>query len=211
MKKFLIFDLDGTLADTLSMCVETFQDALFEMTGRRPTENEVYTYFGYTEESISKNLFPSNWEDYFAHYIKIYEKRLRNSDLKPFDGIIEMFEKFKKEGFKLALVTAKGKVAADITLDVLNMKDYFEFVKYGVSEVSNKPEMITEILKEWKVQPTEVYYIGDSYTDVRDAKIVGVNQVAVAWASTANKEKLINSNPTVLFDFVDDFAAWALT
>ena len=210
MKKALIFDLDGTLADTLPICIESFQDALFAMTGKRPTENEVYAFFGYTEEAISKNLFPDDWENYFEHYIKIYEEKLIRNGKTVFKGVYELLDELKSKGHKIALVSAKGKVAGDLTLEYFEISHFFEYAEYGISAKGNKPENIAKIVDRWGLDPVEVYYVGDSHTDIRDAKEAGVNSIAAAWASTANVEKLKEHSPFLLFDNFEDFKNWAL-
>ena len=54
--KALIFDLDGTLADTLPLCLKSFQDSIEKSTGTRPSKEQVERFWGYSEHGIIKNL-----------------------------------------------------------------------------------------------------------------------------------------------------------
>lgn len=205
----VIFDLDGTLADTLPLCIFSFQEALERLTGNRPSESDVMKYFGYTEEGITQNMLPDNWQEYFDEYLEIYRS---NHDMcpEPFDGIIEILDHLKNNNYKIAMVTGKGKHSADITLEKYNIKHYFEYVETGSSKGSIKPECISRILSNWNIEGHKVLYIGDSHTDIIDSKKSGVLPVAVSWASTANHNKLLEHEPYKIFSKIEDFKKWII-
>lgn len=72
--KGIMFDLDGTLGDTLPLCIVSFQKTLEVITGRKYTKEEVIRHFGKTEEGILQSLVPDKWEKAFDTYLEIYNK-----------------------------------------------------------------------------------------------------------------------------------------
>ncbi len=205
-----IFDLDGTLADTLPLCIFSFQESMENVCGIRPTKEEVMSYFGYTEEAITKNLLPDDWSSYYETYLEVYKSN-HHMCPKPFEGIVEILDHLWENSYKLALVTGKGKDSAEITLDKYDLKKYFEHIETGSSKGSIKPECIKRILDKWAIEAHKVFYVGDTHTDILDSKEVGVLPIAVSWASTSDHQKLLEYDPHLIFSKIDDFKKWLMS
>lgn len=205
--KGIIFDLDGTLADTLPLCLKSFRLALEEVTGIKYAEREITKYFGQTEEGITKTLVPDNHKECLDAYIKFYKE---NHHLCPsmFDGISEMLEFLKKNRYKTALVTGKGEHSVYITLDYYGIRDYFEYVETGSTNGIIKDKCIKRILDKWQLPANQTVYIGDQPSDMIHSKKAGVFPVAVTWASTTDTELLKKENPYKLFSKPKDFNDW---
>lgn len=202
--KALIFDLDGTLADTLPLCLKSFQDSIEISTGIRPSKDLVERFWGFSEHGIIKNLDPVTPEKSFDIWKKTYQENHKNyCDL--FDGIRKLLETLKKSGVLLFLVTGKGEVSCGITLEKLQIENLFQEVKTGSENGSIKPQCIKEILEKYNLSPAEVLYIGDAPTDITDAKSVGVDTIAAAWAKSANIEAILAQNPYKICYSVDEF------
>lgn len=207
MTKALIFDLDGTLADTLPLCVFSFQEALEACTGVRPTKQEVMSHFGACEEGVSKKLLPDNWSGSFSKYLEVYkENHHMCEDL--FEGVQEVLDFLKRNKIKTALITGKGAQSCDITLNHFGIREYFEFVETGHPKGSIKPECMRRILKRWGLNPKDAYYVGDSPKDITDSDEVGVNPIAVSWASTAEHDVLLKYKPHKIFSQIPEFKNW---
>jgi len=166
-------------------------------------------YFGYAEEGITKKLLPDNWKDYYDTYLEVY---VSNHDMcpKPFEGILEILDHLKSNRVKMAMVTGKGKDTADITLDKYGLKHFFEYIETGSPKGSIKPECIKKIIEKWQLKPEDIFYIGDSHTDIIDSKKAGVLPIAVSWAVTANHEKLAAHEPHLIFSRIEDFKTWII-
>jgi len=205
--KGIIFDLDGTLADTLPLCIKSFQLALEEVMKIKYSEKEVTQYFGLTEEGISRSLAGDKWQECLDTYVKIYTE---NHYLCPstFDGIIETLDFIKENKLKMAMVTGKGVHSVFITLDYYGIRDYFEFVETGSNEGLIKDKCIAKILDKWQIQANQTAYIGDQPSDIICSKKAGVLPIAVTWASTTNKSLLEEENPYKLFSKISDFKLW---
>ena len=205
--KGIIFDLDGTLADTLPLCIKSFQLAFEEVTGIKYSECTITQFFGQTEEGITKSIAPDSWEDCFDAYIRIYKE---NHHLCPaiFDGTREILDFLKENNYKIAMVTGKGKPSADITLDYFGIKNYFEYIETGSAEGVIKDKCITKILKRWQIPANQTAYIGDQPSDITCSKKAGVIPIAVTWASIINTELLEKETPYKIFSKISDFKDW---
>lgn len=208
-KKSFIFDLDGTLADTLPLCIFAFQEALELVSGRRPTKQEVMHYFGYAEKGITQSLCPNNWEGYYDTYLKIYND-YHHMCPKPFDGIKNILDYMLDNEYKIAMVTGKGSDTANITLEKYGIKHYFEYVETGSPQGSIKPECIKKIINKWNASSENVFYIGDTHTDIIDSNKAGVLPIAVSWASTSDHNKLLAHNPHLIFKEIQEFYNWLI-
>lgn len=205
--KGIIFDLDGTLADTLPLCLVSFQDAVEKVAGTRPSKEAVETFWGYSEIGIVKNLCPDNWQKCFDVFLEIYQEK-HSMCCELFDGMTETLEFLKQNSLKVALVTGKGEDSCRITVSELGIKKYFDVIETGSEIGSIKPECITRVLTQWGFAPHEVYYVGDSVNDMTDSKQVKVKTVAAAWAKTAHIELLEAQNPDEIFYLTEDFSKW---
>lgn len=205
--KGIIFDLDGTLADTLPLCLVSFQDAVEQVSGKRPSKEAVEAFWGYSEIGIVKNLCPQDWQKCFKVFLEVYQKN-HSMCCRLFDGMIEILDLLGQKSFKIAMVTGKGEDSCRITLLELGIKKHFDIIETGSEIGSIKPECILRVLEQWGFEPNEVYYIGDAVSDMIDSKEVKVKTVAAAWAKTAHKELLEAQNPDEIFYSVDDFSKW---
>lgn len=205
--KGLIFDLDGTLADTLPLCLISFQDAVEKTSKSRPTKEEVEKFWGYSEIGIVKNLCPQNWEICFTEFLNIY-KQNHSMCCELFEGMSDILDMLENNSIKMALVTGKGIDSCSITLSEFGIKKYFEHIEMGAETGSIKPECIERVLGKWGMSSSEVYYVGDSVNDIKDAREAGVKSIAAAWAETANIELLEQEFPDLIFYTIEEFADW---
>lgn len=205
--KAIIFDFDGTLADTLPLCINSFQLCFEKTLGKKFTEEEIIRYFGQTEEGIIKAISPDNWDECFKAYLEIYEHNHRHYP-NLFDGIIETLEYLKNNGFKIAMVTGKGSHSAEISLKYYGIDKYFDYVETGSPDGSIKPEGMKKILQRWGITPENAAYVGDNPQDIIDSKEVGVLPIGVSWASTGDHSLLEAQNPHIIFSKISDFKEW---
>src|ERR1700687_4874106 len=105
--KGLLFDFDGTLANTLPVCIKTFQYTFQEYTGRSFTEQEVTTHFGINEEGILQRVLGEQWRPALDRYMEIYAD-LHVECQKPFARVEMILQRLKDRGIALGLVTGKG-------------------------------------------------------------------------------------------------------
>lgn len=204
MIKAVIFDLDGTIANTLPMCVEAFHRAVAPLVGRALTDKEIMAHFGASEEGIINRILPEDYERGMAGYLKHY-RELHDMSPAPFDGMVEILRWLKSRGIVVALVTGKGAASCDITLDYFAIRGYFDMVETGSPHGVVKTECIERVLERFSLAPSEAIYVGDAVSDVSSSHKAGIAIVGAAWAPTTDVDELRAANPDELFTTVTDF------
>jgi pyrophosphatase PpaX len=205
--KGIIFDLDGTLGNTLPICFAAFRQAFRAFVNRHYTDEEITALFGPSEEGVIQRVVESQWQACLQTYLEEYEKAHVTCD-KPFSGIEQALILCQQKNLPLAIVTGKGKHSAAISLRYLGLEDYFDFIETGSPDGGIKPLAIQTILTKWSILPQHVAYVGDSVHDMRDAKEVGVIPLGAAWAETASFEQLHAMAPVATFRTVESFIDW---
>jgi pyrophosphatase PpaX len=205
--KGIIFDLDGTLGDTLPVCFAAFRTAFKEFTGNVLSNHEITSLFGASEEGIIRKLVDDRWEQCLEVYLASYDREHINCR-NPFPGIDSALVLLKACGVRLAIVTGKGKYSTEISLNYFDLKDTFDVVEVGSEKGAIKPVSIQKVLDRWEFPPHQVAYIGDVAYDMQAAKEVGIIALGAAWAETANVKSLESENPTAIFTSVKAFTDW---
>ena len=203
----VIFDLDGTLADTIPLVIDVLRDVIVEHGGPEMTDHEITSRFGPTEEGMLRNLLGDGWKPAIEAYLRAYESA-HDRDVLSFDGVAAVVRELEARSVPMAVVTGKGARSAAITLRKLGYESAFETVASGSMDGGVKAEKIASIVDGWGVDPSEVAYIGDHPADVRDSRIAGVVSVVAAWKPDARPAEMAALEPDVLITSQDDLAAW---
>lgn len=204
----IIFDLDGTLANTLPLCVHAYQQVLLTLFNRSYSASEIIAHFGRTEEGIFQQLVPERWETSFQHYLLVYEQ-LHWQCPEPFPGIRRALDLLKRRNIALALVTGKGRETTACTLRYLGLAEYFHPVETGSANGIVKATCIQRVLDEWNIAPQRVAYVGDTVTDMEEAHKAGILPLRAVWGEGAFSDTHKDSEHTyAAFRYVEQFMAW---
>ena len=206
--KAVIFDIDGTLANTLPLIIQSFRQAVEPLVHRPLSDDEIEATFGPTEEGSIKKLTPDNYKKGLADFTRIYKESM-DMYPHPFDGVTALLTTLKSKGIKMAVATGKGKELTDFTLQYYKLTGFFDMIQTGSPEGSRKVEAIHLILDSWpSIKKDEVIYVGDSPGDIKESHEAGIAAVAAAWAETAKPDKQKEEKPDEIFYTVKDFAEW---
>jgi len=201
MIKALIFDLDGTIGDTLPLCIAAFRKSIEPLAGRAVSDEEIVATFGPSEEGTIRALIPDHYDEGVERYLAYYRELHPMCGL-PFDGIAGILEFARERGVRLAMVTGKGARSTEITLEAFGLRDAFEIVETGSPLGPRKAEGIRNVLDRFGIEPGEAVYIGDAPSDIEASRKVGVAIVSAAWAGTADPAALRALAPDELFEDV---------
>lgn len=203
----VIFDLDGTVTDTLPIAYAAFRAAIAEFAPRKFTDAELLQLSGPSEEGILRQILPHNWELCFERYLEEYATR-HSSCSAPFPGLIEVLDFLRDRGLPRALVTGKASRAVAITLRHMGIALYFDPIEAGSPDGNIKVEALNRVLAGWRARTSSVVYIGDVPSDMEAANAAGLIAVGAAWAAAVDPAALTASGADVVFSSVGDFLAW---
>ena len=210
MKKLVIFDLDGTLLDTIADLAESANHALRQL--GYPTR-DVETIRTFVGNGVNKLLFRAlpdeekteeNMMRMRTHFVPYYDAH--NADLSaPYPGIVALLEELQAKGLRMAVASNKYQEAT-----VKLVKHYFPMIDFvevlgqreGIN-VKPDPTIVFDILKKAGVSKEETLYVGDSGVDMQTAINAGVDAVGVTWGFRSRTE-LESFHPMGLIDKAEE-------
>lgn len=210
MKRLVIFDLDGTLLDTVADLAAAVNYSLETLGFPTHETSRYYEFVGHGIYHLFRCALPADArteENVMAVkslFVPYYDKH--NTDhTKPYPGIPQLMERLQAEGFLLAIASNKYEAA---TIEL--MKDYFSQIRFasihGQREgipVKPDPMIVYDICKESSSAVEECIYVGDSDVDIQTARNAGVPAIAVSWGFRPRAE-LASLNPDAIADTADE-------
>jgi pyrophosphatase PpaX len=204
--KAVIFDLDGTLGDTLPVVIQAFQETFLRYNGQAYTAEDIHAMFGPNEEGvILRRVSEADYPAALAAYTRRYTE-LHQQASEPFAGVIALLARLQTLGIHRAIVTGKGPGTAQASLDVMGLAPYIEALKPGSAASAEKPAAIRELLALWNLHPQEAAYVGDMPYDMEAAREAGVIPLGAAWAATTTVKE--GDGADEIFSTVEELLAW---
>lgn len=216
MIKACIFDMDGTVVDTLRS-ISYFANNALNDAGLPSIEIEEYKYMvGNGAKTLVQRMINKVGAD-TSLFDKVYGKYstdYHNDFLyltEPYDGVLDMLGKIKEMGLTIAILSNKPHETALKVSNAL-FGDKLIDVCYGAREgvlLKPDPQGVFEILKELGLNKDECLYIGDTSTDMKTGKSAGLYTVGVLWGFRKRDEleengaDAIISHPSELLDIID--------
>jgi len=194
MYKAVIFDLDGTLLDTLEDLANACNYALVKC--ELPTHQvEAYRRFvGDGRYKLIERILPENSKtsETFNKVLGLYDEyyEIHMMDMtKPYEGVIALLDSLKEKGLRLAVVSNKPHEFTTKVVETF-FEDRIELVFGQRVNFPTKPNPATvfEVLKNFNVMLEECIYIGDSNVDIMTAKNAGIKSIGVAWGFRGKEE-----------------------
>ncbi len=182
--KLLIFDLDGTLVDTLQDLTNAVNYSIRQFGYSALTRQTVQRYVGDGMYKLMERAMQDPPEQLLKQgirYFQQYYSRHHLDETKPYGGIREMLAHYSN--FQKAVLTNKPEVYAREIVEHLALSEYFEMIVGAKADISLKPspEGISLILAQLKVLPRDTIMIGDSGNDILAGKAAGVKTCAVGY------------------------------
>jgi phosphoglycolate phosphatase-like HAD superfamily hydrolase len=205
--KTIIFDLDGTIANTLPLCIAAFKQSVEPLSNKSISDEEIIATFGPSEEGTIRRLIPDHEEEGIKMYLNYYEQ-LHYTCPMAFDGIADLLAFLNDKGVQLAMVTGKGIHSTLISLKQFKLEQYFKILETGSPKGPNKVAGIKNVLKQLNADINESIYVGDAPSDIKYCKEVGIPIAAAAWAETTNADELASLEPDWIFYSVNEFKTW---
>lgn len=201
MIKLVAFDLDGTIADTVPMCIEAFEKAVSPYVGHTLSKDEIIQTFGLNETGMIKAVVKEQWENALQDFYIKYEE-LHFQCNTPIEGIVPLIDILKTKGTIVAMITGKGQKSCQITLERLKMSHMFSDIMTGSEYRNCKKDSLLALMNKYKLSAEECIYIGDAISDVIASNEAGAKCLSAAWCESSDKARLYEINSENVYESV---------
>lgn len=186
--KAIIYDIDGTLLDTLKMNMFPLIKIIKEETGKDWTYEQVLKFASYPGMKVMEELEVKNQEETYARWVKYVNEYEDGATL--YEGFEKVLESFKKQKIKQAIVSSKKRKQYEIDIVSQGIDKYMDVVILEEDTCFHKPhpEPLLKCLEKLNLKSEEVIYVGDAYSDYEASKNAHVDFAFAKWGSVATQE-----------------------
>jgi pyrophosphatase PpaX len=184
----VLFDLDGTLADTIELILRCFRHTMETHREVMPTDEALRAGIGTPLREQMKSF--ARDEDEVAAMVETYvsfQHTIHDQMVTPYPGILAVVEAFQRRGIPMAVVTSKRRVMTGRTLAVCGLDEAFPVVVTAdqVSKGKPDPEPVLLALDRLGIADgaDRVLFVGDSPHDVKAGRAAGTRTAAVLWGA----------------------------
>ncbi|MBR2341785.1 MAG: HAD family hydrolase [Clostridia bacterium] len=202
MYDFYIFDLDGTLLDTLDDLASSVNATLKRFGYPPRSKEEVCNFVGNGVKLLLIRAIgyePANFLEIFEYFKEYYSKHSADQT-KPYVGVLELLQRLKSQGKKTAIVSNKS----DFATKSLSKKYFDGLINVTLGENEDAgirkkpaPDSVELALKEMGISKEKSVYIGDSDVDIQTAKNAGLACISVTWGF--RNEQFLRENGGICF------------
>ena len=203
-KDTIIFDMDGTVLDTLADLADSVNHVLGELGYPLRTIDEVRRSVGNGAGKLLERSLPGGrddprYEEALAMHVSYYQAHCRIKT-GPYPGLLETLQDLKDAGIRMAIVSNKG----DGAVKALTEEFFGGLVKTAVGEregirIKPAPDAVFEAIRQLGSTPGRSIYVGDSEVDYETAKNAGIPGVMVSWGFRG-REALAQLDPDLIID-----------
>ena len=182
----IAFDWDGTLYDSTACIVKSIQEAVRDVGGTAPSDEDAAWVIGMAlEPALAKAApdvppakYPELANRYRYHYLQHHD------DLNLFDGVMPMLDDLRKRGHLLAVATGKSRRGLDHVLESKELHGVFDGSRTA-DETAGKPDprMLGELMRQFGAEPERTLMIGDTTHDLQMAVNAGCASVGVSYGA----------------------------
>lgn len=185
-KELILFDLDGTILNTLEDLADSVNFALAANDFPKRTKEEIRRFLGNGVRKLVERSLPQNSEEtvgdkVFEAFREHYKEHCADKT-RPYDGIPELLDSLKEKGYHLAVVSNKADFAVKKLCETY-FSGKFEYTVGERAGIRRKPypDSVLEVLDRLRIKKEDALYIGDSEVDIQTAKNSGIEMICVEW------------------------------
>lgn len=202
-----IFDLDGTLVDSVELIVESFRYATRAVLGVELPYEEMIAHVGKPLREQMDIIDPARGEELVRVY-REFNHREHDRMLKLYAGVADLLAGLQAQGIRVGLVTSKSRATTWMAFDTTGIEPMLDAIVCAEDTGRNKPfpDPILRALQELGVGAESACYVGDSPYDLQAARAASVRSVAVTWG-VFEEARLAAERPDRLVRSVEQLAA----
>lgn len=202
----IIFDLDGTLADTIPLTVHSLRETAQCYTGHTYSDEEILREFGPIDTDIVYKL--TGVRESVDAYVEHFEKNF-HTFIQPIPGMNELLQGIRNKSIKTGIFTGRSERVTRVILKELGLEQYFDEIIPGdmTTRCKPDPEGILIMLERLQVPATHALYVGDFGVDIEASKAAGTRAILALWSTTASPA-LWQHQPEQGFSTTEEFAHW---
>lgn len=206
--KCIIFDFDGTLADTTAGIVSAFQSTFQEMKLPVPSVEKIQSTIGLALKDGFKAAMETLSDEQADLAVTTYRKIFYASGIQAitaYPGIIEALSRLKEMGYDLVIATSRGHRSLELICDNLGITDFFsgEYCSDDVVNHKPAPDLVNLILKDKNIKQSEALVVGDAHYDMLMGKGAGCKVCGVTWGNQT-REQLQSVAPDYVIDNINE-------
>ena len=193
-----VFDLDGTLADTINLIVESYQHAFRTILGREEDPTVIRSWIGRPLLSAFRDHSPEQADELYATYLQWNADNTERL-IRGYDGVREVLRELRAAGVNVGVATSKRRESAQQAMDILGLSEHVEVLVAMEDTERHKPDPTPLLLALERMGrgSNDAVYVGDAVVDVLAGKAAGMDTVAVTWGAGL-PEALHGVRPTVV-------------
>lgn len=183
----VIFDLDGTLVDSVGDIANAVNFALQQLGLSTVSQEHVRGWIGaglpmLCQRAAKHSGIADRWADIEQHARPYYQKHCADTT-RPFDGVAELLDYGRERGLPMSVLSNKPHDMVVVILEVLGLNDYFVSAKGYLDDATKKPNAgpALELCRAMNAPPERVALVGDSVIDIDTARNAGMMSIAVTW------------------------------
>jgi pyrophosphatase PpaX len=200
----ILFDLDGTLVDTIELIMRSMEFAFAEFDGRRPTRSEWLEGLGIPlRTQLSWHARSTEELDVLVARYRLFQGEHHDRMTTPFPGVAEVLAALAAAGHPMGVVTSKFHALANRALKHTGLAPYIDLI-IGADSIENHkphPQPVLTALQHLETPPDRALFVGDSPHDIACGNAAGVATVAVAWGPFS-RDQLEAARPRYWLDSI---------
>ncbi|MDQ0254573.1 pyrophosphatase PpaX [Evansella vedderi] len=200
----ILFDLDGTLINTIDLILESFLHTMETYYPGKYTREDVISFIGPPLSETFEKLDPMKMEEMTQTY-RTFNHAKHDELVKEYEGVYETLEVLAEKGYKMAIVTTKRGDTAVKGMKLMGIDKFFDVV-VSLDEVTNykpDPEPLEKALEALGSTPEKALMVGDSKHDILGGKNTGTYTAGVAW-TIQGKEALAVYEPDIMLETMEE-------
>lgn len=209
----VVFDLDGTVVDTVELIVESFRHATRAVLEEELPDEVILAGVGRPLMTQMRRLSQERAQELYDTY-REYNHRRHDELIRGYEGVSEVLDALRAAGKRLGIVTSKSADTTQMAFRAVGLREHFDVVVTASDTTEHKPSpapllLCLELLGGAPRDGRGPIYVGDSPVDITAGRAAGMTTAAVAWG-VFGREPLLASLPDFYLQTADELPALCL-